>query len=337
MLETVMCSDELPAADRFAWWHELSAKSVMSVQMRSDYAAEFLGSLRVINLGAVHLVRMSHHPVQAVRTPRLIRRSDPETLVLMLTQRGTTAMEQYGRQAVAPAPNLLICDSSQPFRSVSNNAQSVEGTTVQIPKTLLPFPERDLARLLATRLPGHNGIGALLRSHLTTLTRHTADYTAADVSRLSALTVDLVAAMCAHHLEANAALSPETHRQVLLTRIRAFIRQHLGDPDLCADTVAAAHQISVRHLYRLFRDQDLTVAAWIRHHRLERCRRDLADPALRGRPIHAIAARWGFTSLPHFSRLFRATYGTSPADYRHHACRETWHKSSTTGQRSSTT
>jgi AraC-like DNA-binding protein len=59
------------------------------------------------------------------------------------------------------------------------------------------------------------------------------------------------------------------------------------------------------------------VAAWIRQHRLEHCHRDLADPGQRSRPIHAIAAHWGFTDKAHFSRLFRVTYGIPPSEFRH--------------------
>nr|WP_243274742.1 helix-turn-helix domain-containing protein [Streptomyces albus] len=60
----------------------------------------------------------------------------------------------------------------------------------------------------------------------------------------------------------------------------------------------------------------MTVAAWIRRQRLEHCRRDLADPRLRDRPIHAIAARWGFPRPGDFTRAFRAAYGIPPRDYR---------------------
>jgi AraC-like DNA-binding protein len=49
---------------------------------------------------------------------------------------------------------------------------------------------------------------------------------------------------------------------------------------------------------------------------LERSRRDLLDPALRARPVSAIAARHGFTEPAHFSRAFRAAYGRPPGEYR---------------------
>ncbi|MEU8386459.1 helix-turn-helix domain-containing protein [Streptosporangium sp. NPDC048865] len=100
-------------------------------------------------------------------------------------------------------------------------------------------------------------------------------------------------------------------------RVDAFVERHLGDPALTPDGIAAAHGISTRHLYTLFREEGRTVAAWIRERRLERCRRDLADPSLRDRSIHAIAARWGFTDKAHFSRAFRARYDMTPSDCRH--------------------
>jgi len=99
-------------------------------------------------------------------------------------------------------------------------------------------------------------------------------------------------------------------------RIHAFIEQHLGDCDLAPGPVAAAHYISVRYLYRLFEAQGTTVAAWIRHRRLERCRADLTDPALGSAPVGAVAARWGLPDSAHFNRLFKRTYGLPPAEYR---------------------
>lgn len=54
----------------------------------------------------------------------------------------------------------------------------------------------------------------------------------------------------------------------------------------------------------------------VREQRLEKCRRDLADPACAGRPIHAVASRWGFTDAAAFSHAFRAAHGSTPTDYR---------------------
>jgi AraC-like DNA-binding protein len=61
------------------------------------------------------------------------------------------------------------------------------------------------------------------------------------------------------------------------------------------------------------------VSEWIRDRRLERCRRDLLDPALRHETILSIATRWGITSSAHFSRVYRQNYGRTPREERRRA------------------
>ncbi|WP_416442839.1 helix-turn-helix domain-containing protein [Leucobacter sp. HNU] len=58
------------------------------------------------------------------------------------------------------------------------------------------------------------------------------------------------------------------------------------------------------------------MSAYIRSQRLEHCRRDLTNPALTDRPVSAIAARWGFIDAAHFSRVFRAHFGSTPREVR---------------------
>lgn len=119
-----------------------------------------------------------------------------------------------------------------------------------------------------------------------------------------------------HPLHRPWAVAAETGQQASLRGVKAFIDGNLGDPRLTPGEIAAAHHISLRQLYRLFTAENSTVAEWIRARRLERCRRELTDPAMADRTIAAVAARWGFTSDAHFSRLFRTTYGLSPGAYR---------------------
>ncbi|MGI5163630.1 helix-turn-helix domain-containing protein [Spirillospora sp. CA-253888] len=140
-------------------------------------------------------------------------------------------------------------------------------------------------------------------------------YTPADQSALGGVTIDLAAAACAHRVDRDALAQP-SRRQALLASIRDFIEQRLGDPVLTPAAIADAHHISLRHLHQLFQG-GVTVAAHIRRRRLERCRRDLADPLLNDRPVTVIAARWGFTDPSHFRRLFRKAHGLPPADYRY--------------------
>ena len=81
-------------------------------------------------------------------------------------------------------------------------------------------------------------------------------------------------------------------------------------------TIASANHISVRYLHKLFHEEGTSVARWVRERRLDNCRRDLEDPALARRGVQAIARRWGFQDAAHFTRIFKASFGEPPGQYR---------------------
>jgi AraC-like DNA-binding protein len=124
---------------------------------------------------------------------------------------------------------------------------------------------------------------------------------------------DLLTTVLLEHLWA---IVPGGSRQGLMLEITAYLDDHLGEPELSAETVASAHYISPRYLRKLFEEQHTKVSEWIRVRRLESCRRQLVDPVMANEAISAIAARWGFPDPAHFSRLFKSTYGRSPRQFR---------------------
>lgn len=188
--------------------------------------------------------------------------------------------------------------------------------TLILPKALLPLPAVQLAPLPTQRLPGNTGIGAVLARCLQEIVRTDSRYRAADIIRLLDTALELLATLLAHELHAPHALSPESQQHALLARVQSFVHQHLADPDLSPATVAHAHHLSLRRLQQVLAAVGTTPATLIRRTRLQQCRRALLDPGHGGCTIQTIAARWGFTSHAHFTRLFRATYGSSPSAYR---------------------
>ncbi|MET8146627.1 helix-turn-helix domain-containing protein [Sphaerisporangium sp. NPDC005288] len=313
-------TESLAPEDRFPSWFEMASSTHVSSRIRSDSEADFQASVRVLDCAEVQISALTHPTVRAERTARLVRQCDPEVYLFQLIVRGGGGLAQNGRSGVFGADHFVIIDSSQPYQGWRSAEDGVnEAVVVQVSRASLGLRSTTVARLAAVPFSAKEGIGAVLAGHLVELMKNACDYTRSDTVALGAVTVDLIAAACAHQLDATACLSPETRQRALLAQIHRFIRDRLADPALTADLIAAAHQISTRYLYKLFRSQDMAVAAWIRHSRLERCRHDLADPALRSRSIQTIATCWGFTDGAHFSRLFRAAYGMSPNDYRHQA------------------
>ncbi|MEU9483032.1 helix-turn-helix domain-containing protein [Streptomyces decoyicus] len=316
--EMVFRSDDVPVADRFDYWAELLGRTHAPMELRSDYADDFRASQRVLDLGAVTAWRAVFQPVVFRRTPKLIRQSDPETYHLCLVVRGTGSCVWRHRETQYKPHDLFINSSTLP-NDVHSTGDPVTTVALDIPKALMPLPRDVTRRIVGVPVSTREGMGALLARFLTQLSADPAAYQPSDGPRLGTVLTDLVGALFAHLLEAGDCLPPETHRRTLTLRIQAFIREHLHDPQLTPASIAAAHHISTSYLHRLFRDEDATVAEWIRRRRLEAARRDLTDPALHATPIQTIAARWGFPRATDFSRAYRAAYGTTPKDHRHQA------------------
>ncbi|MGP4029378.1 helix-turn-helix domain-containing protein [Actinomadura sp. 3N407] len=315
----VVSTADVPTEDRFAFWHEVTSKMWVPLDARCDSHLEsgFRAQASFSGFGSVQAVLLTTTPLSVHRTPKLIRQSDPETYFLNCAVHGRLLGEQDGRRAQLLAGDLVLRDSSRPYLTrLAPGDTAAQSLVLQFPRSLLPLPERGLRELTAVRIPGDQGIGALFSQFLLQLARHMNELSPADNARLSTPMLDLLTAALAHVLDAHSAVPPHTGQRLLLTQIHAFIQDNLSDPRLTPGAIAAAHHISVRHLHKLFHTEGHTVAGCIRRRRLERCRRDLADPRLAAHPISAIAARWGFTGPAHFSQAFRNAYGLSPRQFR---------------------
>lgn len=321
MIFTDVSTATLPIADRLAWWRERTRNELMPSAITCEDAAAFGAEARAVGLGDVVVSRLRYSPLQFSRNRRLIRQSDPEQIILALGLSGQLGITLDRTERVCETRDILCYETSRPFHgwTVCDQDPAAVQLLVQVPRKVLPLRGGKLDRLVGVLMPGRDGIGGLLTDYLISLIQHANRYAPADVSRLTTVTLDLITALLSHHLDGT--LPAQTHHRVLLARIHRFIESRLADPALAPRMIASAHGISLRHLHKLFQEQDRTVAGWIRQRRLERCRRDLADPRYWSQPVHAIARRSGFTNAAHFSRLFTAAYGQPPTDHRRAAQR----------------
>jgi AraC-like DNA-binding protein len=184
---------------------------------------------------------------------------------------------------------------------------------------MLCLPQHRVAGLTATTLRGEAGgtaglIGPFLVKVADLLDEADAPGPGTAI-RLAGNVVDLLATALGERLD-TASDDPGTGHRALMLRITSFIEEHLGDADLAPAQIAAAHHISLRQLHKLFHANGATAVGWIRQRRLEHCGHDLRDPRFAACPVAAVGAKWGYPDPAHFSRLFKATYGMGPRDYR---------------------
>ncbi|MFY1673234.1 helix-turn-helix domain-containing protein [Plantactinospora sp. WMMB334] len=315
-----MSTQDRPPAERLDYWRDMLSRSLGRVQVWAERPADFVASVRTVRLGAVDLSVHQIPSLRVARTRKMIRSSDAELYKVSMALRGSGLIEQNRNTCVSGPGHLSLLDTSSPHDlsyAADPHGQGGVALTVRIPHAVLPIPVDQARRLCATCLdPERDSLVAVLANHLTSLARHADRLAPADAVRLGAVTLDLVAAVLAHRLDLEATLPYESRQQAIYRQMLTFVESQLADPELSPAVVATAHHVSLRSLHRLFEADGRTVAGWIRQRRLDRCRRDLADPELAGHSIRAIAARWGFPSGGHFTRLFTSVVGMSPLAYR---------------------
>jgi AraC-like DNA-binding protein len=319
----VLNAGELPVSSRLEHWMHLLDESVGPLDLRTG-ALGARDQVRVGDLGAVRVAELSTgEPGVASRTMSHIRKLDRDVCKVDVVVEGHGVVEQDGRQARVGPGDLTFVDLSRPVRWAMSPMRFV---AVIFPRPLLAqglAQSHDATRkLTGVSIGGDRGSGALVSSVARQLPGRLADCAPVEAARLGTAMLDLLTVALASRLDRLQAMRPEARHRALLAHVHAFIDAHLADPDLSPAAIAAANHVSLRQLYKLFAGRGVGtgpgtgVAGWIRQRRLERCRRDLLDPAWRHLPVSGIGARWGLPDPAHFSRAFRAAYGMSPTELR---------------------
>ncbi|GAA3499869.1 helix-turn-helix domain-containing protein [Streptomyces prasinosporus] len=311
----------LPRSERLATWQRRLSHALAPVDVHTPHAPDFRASLRLVDLGAVRVATTTSPPLEARQRTITERPDGSGHYAMVLNRTGDVVVaDEYRTVALAPG-ELTFCDPSRPFTvrmaaPKPSPQDRVATVTALIPQRLLPMRRGHVEQHLLTGLGADQPMVSVLSRHLHDVVRYASHWRPTDLARLATATVDLVAALLFPASAPDGSSATEPVRQQLQNRIHSYIQRNLGSPGLSPSEVAAAHGISLRHLHQLFREQELTIAAWIRQCRLERCCRDLADADQLATPVHTIATRWGFPDAAHFSKVFRRAYGIPPTEYR---------------------
>ncbi|MFF8837594.1 helix-turn-helix domain-containing protein [Streptomyces sp. NPDC015130] len=223
----------------------------------------------------------------------------------------------HERVEILLEPNdLVLCDPAR--RHLLRFGEDCRMIFFRVPRCYLGVTESELNRVLGVPVRGGEGLGSLVSDFLTALAAQEEFCRSTIGDRRARTAVHLLSVLVMELLEADTTdEADDTSGTVTetLSRIRAYIEEHLMDPDLSPASIARAHHISVRYLQKLFQNDGSTVSQWVRQRRLEFCRLELSRSNRRV-TMAAVAHRWGFSSPSHFSRTFRGAYGMSPSEWQ---------------------
>lgn len=303
-----------PATLDFDQFRQAVSESFVPLRVTSDRPATFAGRIASAAADDVHVavVEADRHTVE--RTPRLIDGSPRHYFKLEMQLEGTGLLIQHGREVVMRPGEITLYDTEHPYTLHFEGA--FRCLVLMFPAVMADLPPGDVTQLLATPLSGAAGMWSLVAPYLRTLADNLDQVSGRSGVRLAHATVDLTLTMLAQELDTSRG---EGRHDRVFSEVASYIEANLGSPDLSPSSIAAANYMSLRRLHALFHDQGTTVLAWVRRRRLDRCRRQLANPAASRLSIMAVASRWGFVDAAHFSRTFRAEYGMSPSEARRRA------------------
>jgi AraC-like DNA-binding protein len=310
----VLDTREFTAEDRADVVRETIASTVVHVDIdfpRAGGPAAVHGA--ITDLGPVRVCSVDSNATRVERTARLARDGTEPRIFLALQRAGTSLIVQNGRQALLRPGELAFSDSTSPYSLLDEGG--IRQHFFSIPVSALGVPQDWVTRLAAVTLSPHDPVADLTANYFGRIAGRPDIFDGPQADAVGQPTVELVRALMATHLDASD-VARDPLNATLQLRILEYVRARLGEPGLNAAQIASAHNISVRHLYKVLAGGGISLGAWIRERRLEACRRELSRPAARFTPIAALARRWGFTDPSSFGRSFRAAYGMSPREWR---------------------
>jgi AraC-like DNA-binding protein len=306
---------------RFEWPDSLFSTPA-EVDCEPPHEAESFGDVecsRIGNLDFTHL--RSSGPRVRRMTDRISR--DQEDFCLVLVQReGRGTLHQDGRVGVMKPGDFVLNDCTRPYE-LAFEGDRHDICMLRLPRHLLAVHVPNVEELSAITVSGSSPAGSLLRTMVDTLCDGVSDLPPASAVSVCDAITSVVGAGLRSLPEANRR-KPSKLTAYHLARIRAYVQEHLRDPELSIRAVADGVQLSPDHICRLFRNEPVPLSRLIWQQRLEACQRDLADPRFANLSVSDVAFSWGFKDAAHFSRSFRERFGTSPRDWRaasHHVGR----------------
>lgn len=306
-------TNAVPQGARLGYWHQIHRNQSEVLRFTRASNADFAGECVTGTLGPLTVRRTSSTPIRIELTAEAIKSASVRRYFLLLPTTGSLQVSYNDRDCTLAPGDFVLLDTWTP--SVVEFDTLNESITVGVsPSTLAAhLPEAEYAAGIPIR--GGFGTGLLASNMLQTLAVAVEQgLDAAAELRLA----DCLLAIVATSYRSTSMLDRCTQGRAALNRLRAkrIIEEHLRDPGLSPQFVARALGISTRYLRMLFENQGEPVSRYILRRRLEKCAEHLRYGGTSSATLTTIAFMYGFSSMAHFSRVFREHFAMTAGRYR---------------------
>lgn len=239
------------------------------------------------------------------RTKALIKRNQTAVLKVRIYRGGHSLLIDGDEQTKLGTGAIHFIDHDRPMRQVSSDHEQL---TISVPHHLIGYVPGVHPACFSIGM--ETARGRMIHAALSALFEDIGSLPPSEAPALSAAVVALLRGSLSGGLDSQI---DEDVRRTRIIAFKQYIDQNLADPQLGVEALLRDFGASRATIYRDFAEVG-GLQHYILERRLQRAYRFLAEEApVRGN-VQDVALRCGFSSLGHFSRRFRASFGMTPSD-----------------------
>ena len=308
-------TQHFPERQSFAAFRDGLCGTFMPWSIENQGDTVFHARLEGLNLPAGSIGRVRMTPVIAERTKDNLAHSDEDCIYGNFVLAGELQVEQRGRVSVVKQGDVVLYDSSEPVILREQHTSQYEDVPFMIRKERFASMKNPSATF-SNVLLSQSTLIRPLSTCLTHIANNLQTMTQDEVTALFDACISLLPVAVGHAGHDRSANSDLPNANYALREILDYIRWHISDDNLTPQSAAAAFNVSVRYVHKLFAANGTTFNSYVASKRLDHVRTDLLSQTSMKQPISGVAYRWGFNDLSTFNRLFKARFGITPTRFR---------------------
>ncbi|MCA8869205.1 MAG: helix-turn-helix domain-containing protein [Rhodobacteraceae bacterium] len=274
-----------------------------------------LPKLASVDLSSCRLSQIHAAAHDVVGDCTLRRSFDPDSIKILLQLSGHSLFRQDADSVKLERLSAVIYDPVRDY--VLRNLSSVDQLILQVPRDTCD--DDTLARLMRpiVLLSEEQSLVRIAFNLMQMAASEADTLDDAGCARVGESLIQLVRGLV--RFDASDQPGRQSPLAALRGRIVDYVDAQIAEGDLSLADIASHMGCSRRYLHRAFENEDTTLERFIWERRLEASRKSLLSPEKRALSISEIAFACGFNSSAHFSRAFKARFGTTPRDMREQA------------------
>lgn len=308
-----LSTEDFSVYERRDWLQEMICQEYTRVEVTPPTDGSLFNETTFYNWESLRLsvIKSRGLTIEKLAREPYHNRQDNYLAVVLLS--GQYLLEQNGREVFLEPGDITIYDATIPHRIYSSVGFSK--LIVSIPRAVMRDRVAGVEHCTALQVSGKTGVGAVATQFIQSTANQVECMRAEEFSALSEQSLDLLTLAFTSVRPQNFHLSRS--RSLSLNIVKDFIEKHLANSLLDTAMISAGTHLSPRYINDLFRDENTSLMRYVWMRRIERCHKDIIN--MPDRHVSAIAFKWGFNDMSHFSRAFKNQFGVCPTGIRHSA------------------